>query len=270
MAKKSKVLERIKQEFSAYKIEVDEETRQVRIEHKELEKGLTLDLPRLESKFENKGEDGLQDTVTYIQETFAAMKKQKSLSGKEQNIYPVIRSTSFPTETEDGRALIVEPHTAETRIYYALDQGKTYALIDQQMLENEGMNEQKMKEAARFNIRSLSITTRADNVAGNRFYFVNTNDGYDASRILNDAWVNEVAESIDGELALAVPHQDVFILADIQNEQGYDVLAQMAFKFFGEGRMPITALPFIYEEGKMDPIFILARKKPKGMPNEDK
>ncbi|QQK81188.1 DUF1444 family protein [Salicibibacter cibi] len=263
MEKKSKVLQRIEQEFSEHKIDVDEESRQVRIEHEEFGTGLTLDLPRLETKFENKGEEGFQETAAYIQETFAAMKKQKSLSGSEQMIYPVIRSTSFPTETEDGKELIVEAHTAETRIYYALDQGKTYALIDRKMLDREGMSEQKMKEAARFNIRSLSIPTRADDVAGNRFYFVNTNDGYDASRILNDAWVKEMAESINGELALAVPHQDVFILADIQNEQGYDVLAQMTFKFFGEGRMPITALPFIYEEGKIEPIFILARKKPK-------
>ncbi|SDI79109.1 DUF1444 family protein [Natribacillus halophilus] len=263
MAKKSKVLERVRQAFSDHKVDYDEEQEQIRIEHGEIGKGLTLDLPRLESKYENKGEDGFTETLAYIQETFDAMKKQKSLSGREQMIYPVVRSTSFPTETEDGRTLIYDEHTAETRIYYALDQGKTYALIDQQMLEDEGISEQKMKEAARFNVRSLATPLKADDVAGNRFYFVNTNDGYDASRILHEAWVKEMAASVEGELALAVPHQDVLILADIQNDEGYDVLAQMTFKFFGDGRMPITALPFIYDDGKLDPIFILARKKPK-------
>ncbi|MBB6448115.1 uncharacterized protein YtpQ (UPF0354 family) [Geomicrobium halophilum] len=263
MAKKSKVLERIKQQFSDHKVSFDEDNQQIRIEHEQLGKGLTLDLPRLESKYENKGEDGFKETVNYIQETFRAMEKQKSLSGKEQMIFPVVRSTSFPKETEDGRALISEEHTAETRIYYALDQGETYALIDEDLLEREGMSEQRMKEAARFNIRSLPAPLKADDVAGNRFYFVNTNDGYDASRILNEAWLKEMSASIDGELALAVPHQDVLILADVQNEHGYDVLGQMTFRFFGDGRVPITALPFMYEEGKLDPIFILARKKPK-------
>jgi uncharacterized protein YtpQ (UPF0354 family) len=62
---------------------------------------------------------------------------------------------------------------------------------------------------------------------------------------------------------VAVPHQDVLIFADIVNERGYDVLAQLALQFFGEGRVPVTALPFIYENGELEPTFILAQRKPK-------
>ena len=31
-----------------------------------------------------------------------------------------------------------------------------------------------------------------------------------------------------GTMAIAIPHQDVIIIADVQNETGYDILAQMA------------------------------------------
>jgi uncharacterized protein YtpQ (UPF0354 family) len=60
---------------------------------------------------------------------------------------------------------------------------------------------------------------------------------------------------------LAVPHSDVLIIADIRNNTGYDVLAQMAMSFFTSGRVPITALSFLYENGELEPIFILGKNK---------
>lgn len=99
-------------------------------------------------------------------------------------------------------------------------------------------------------------------MAGNTFYFLNRNDGYDASRILNVQLLQDMKEKAEGTLAVAVPHQDVLIFADIKNDQGYDVLAQMAMHFFSSGRVPITALPFLYEDGELEPIFILAKNKP--------
>lgn len=103
---------------------------------------------------------------------------------------------------------------------------------------------------------------KADRVAGNDFYFVSTQDGYDASRILNQSLLDKVEKQIEGTMAVAVPHQDVLIFADLKNDTGYDVLGQMTMSFFANGRVPITALPFLYEDGKLEPIFILAKNKP--------
>ena len=62
-------------------------------------------------------------------------------------------------------------------------------------------------------------------------------------------------------MAVAVPHQDVLIIADLRNEVGYDVLAQMTMSFFTNGLVPITALSFMYENGKLEPIFIMGKNK---------
>ncbi len=62
-------------------------------------------------------------------------------------------------------------------------------------------------------------------------------------------------------MAVAVPHQDVLIIADIRNKTGYDILAQMTMSFFTKGLVPITALSFIYEDGKLEPIFILGKNQ---------
>lgn len=235
----------------------------LRIEDKNSKKGVTLSISKLAAKWTTRKEAAIVEAVHYVDEALQAMTSSVSIKGNEKNIFPVIRSTSFPTRTGENKELLFDDHTAETRIYYAIDRGTTFSLITKEMVENEQEDKGRIKEMALFNLRSLKTEPKKDVVAGNTFYFINQNDGYDASKILNDQLVKQFQTIAEGELALAVPHQDVLIIADIINETGYDVLGQMVFSFFTNGRTPITALPFVYDNGKFEPVFILAQKKRK-------
>lgn len=241
----------------------DREKDLLRIENKQTRRGITIELPGVIAKWQEQKDKAIDETVYYVVEGLTAMQEEIQLSGQERNIFPVIRSTSFPSEAEEGVPFFFDSHTAETRIYYALDRGKTYRLIDKRLLEREGWQESHVRETALFNVRSLPTEFKQDEVAGNIFYFFNSNDGYDASRILNESLLNKMKAKVEGTIAIAVPHQDVLIIADIRNNTGYDVLAQMTMSFFTSGRVPITALSFLYEEGELEPIFILGKNKSK-------
>lgn len=241
----------------------DREKEEMRIELKKTGKGVTVTLGSILAKFEGNVDKAAEETVYYVNEALEAFAAGEHMTGKEAQLYPVIRAASFPDKSAEGIPLYWDEHTAETRIYYAIDLGSTYRLIDENMLKKEGWSKEHVREAARFNARSLPIQTKQEQVAGNVFYFLNTNDGYDASRLLNDRFLKDMADQVEGEMAVAVPHGDVLIIADIRNETGYDVLAQMAMSFFASGRVPITALPFIYEDGHLEPVFILAKNKPR-------
>ncbi|MCT8137329.1 DUF1444 family protein [Anaerobacillus sp. CMMVII] len=245
------------------RISYDRDEQRLRIEDINLNKGVTLSVSKLAAKWAEKKEQAIDEAVHYLESALEAMATPVSLKGNEKNIFPVIRSTSFPTHSGDEKELVFDEHTAETRVYYAIDRGVTFTLLTREMLEEEQLEQSKIKEMALFNIRSLKTDAKIDVVAGNTFYFINQNDGYDASKILNEQLLKQYATAAEGELAIAVPHQDVLIIADIKNETGYDVLGQMVFSFFSSGRTPITALPFIYENGKFEPVFILAQKKTK-------
>jgi uncharacterized protein YtpQ (UPF0354 family) len=236
---------------------------QLRIASKQSGKGITISLGGIIAKWHDEKEKAIDEVVYYVDEGLKAMEDPMQLTSFEKKIYPVIRSTSFPTEAEEGVPFLFDEHTAETRIYYALDMGKTYRLLDSKIVEKEGWTEKRIKEIALFNVRSLSTPLKDDLVAGNHFYFLNTNDGYDASRILNKGFLNVMEKKITGTMVLAVPHQDVLIIGDIQNDTGYDVLAQMAMSFFTNGRVPVTALSFLYENGELEPIFILGKNREK-------
>ncbi|HEX6923172.1 MAG TPA: DUF1444 domain-containing protein [Bacillales bacterium] len=257
---KKKLEERL--ERPGWKFTFDREKDKLRVEDEQTGKGMTLSLPGLISKYEQENEAVIDEVVHYVEQGLKAMAEDQMLDGKEKKVFPVIRSTSFPTETKDGKLLIYEDHTAETRIYYAVDLDNSYRLIDETMMADQQWTTENIHEMARFNLRSLESPLKKDEVAGNTFYFVNENDGYDASRILNQSLLEEMAGKAKGTLTVAVPHQDVLIFGDIENEQGYDVLGQMAMSFFSNGLVPITALPFVYEEGELEPIFIMAKKKP--------
>ncbi|WP_332697580.1 DUF1444 domain-containing protein [Halalkalibacter lacteus] len=235
----------------------------LRIEDDEIKKGVTLSLKPLLAKWERKEFGSIDEVVRYVEVGLEAMKMKPSIAGNEKKIFPVIRATSFPTETKEGYGLLYDEHTAETRIYYVIDLGESYTLIQEPMLEETAFTKDEIREVAMFNVRSLPQPLMEDTVAGNRFFFLRAKDGFDASRILDQSLLEKMEKQATGQLAVAVPHQDVLIFADIVNERGYDVLAQLALQFFGEGRVPVTALPFLYENGELEPTFILAQRKPK-------
>jgi len=244
--------------------EYDREEERLRLEHKKLFQGMEIGLSAIFGKYKQEGEKALDEVIYTIDETFRAMEIEQSEGlKKEAPIYPIIRSTSFPKETKAGVPFITKEHTAETRIYYALDLGKTYRIIDEKVLEQLGLQRDEMMESALFRAQSLPIDYKKDEVAGNYFYFVNHNDGYDATRILNRSFLKEMRERVEGHMTVSVPHQDVLIIGDLRNDTGYDVLAQMAMHFFSVGRVPITSLSFIYDQGKLDPIFIMAKGRDK-------
>lgn len=241
----------------------DREKEEMRFENSDTKKGVTVALGGILAKFEGNVQKAAEETIYYVNEALNAFDGAGKKEEKEKRIFPVIRAASFPKEAEEGVPLFYDDHTAETRIYYAVDLGSTYRLIDEKLMAKEKWTAEQIRETARFNLRSLPLEMKQDTVAGNVFYFLNSNDGYDATRILNERFLKEMSEKVEGDMTVSVPHGDVLIIGDIRNETGYDILAQMAMSFFAAGRVPITGLSFVYEDGRLEPIFIMAKNRPK-------
>ena len=263
---RDKLKARLKHLDVEFKFDREEETlRIVRIDN---HKGVTIKLNAIVAKYEEQKEKIIDEICYYVEEAIAQMGDEEINNVEDIQIMPVIRATSFDKETKEGHAFVLTEHTAETNIYYALDLGKSYRLIDENMLQTLNLTAQQVKEMSLFNVRKLECRYSTDEVKGNIFYFINTNDGYDASRILNTSFLNYIQHQCEGEMLVGVPHQDVLILADIRNKTGYDVMAHLTMEFFTKGLVPITSLSFGYDNGHLEPIFILGKNnKQKRDPN---
>lgn len=250
------------------KFSYDREEETLRIYRTDNHKGVTVKLQSIVAKYKEQKEDIVDEIVYYVEEAISQMGGTALEDLKDINVMPVMRAPSFQKENNEGTPFVYEEHTAETLTYYALDLGKSYRLIDEDMLKELQITKQQLKEMALFNVRKLDNPYKTDEVKGNIFYFVNSNDGYDASRILNTRFLNEFEHQCEGEMLVAIPHQDVLIIADIRNKTGYDVMAHLTMEFFTKGLVPITSLSFGYEEGHLEPIFILGKNnKQKRNPN---
>lgn len=243
-----------------YRTSYDRENEVLRVERATDRFGVNVRLAPIVAKAKVRGKVAADEVIDYIQTALTA-DGDISLLGQEASVYPVIRSNSFSKTTKSGEALVMTPHTAETAIFYALDRGNGYRLIEERHLTQE-MTRERLDALARENVKKLPTEMKEDQVAGNPFYFLSTRDGYEASRILNDEFLRVMERRIEGEMLVGVPHQDVMIVADIRNDQGYDAMQQLMFDFFTNGRIPVTALPFQYDAGEFEPIFIVGKKTP--------
>ncbi|WP_368864214.1 DUF1444 domain-containing protein [Staphylococcus sp. 11-B-312] len=263
---RDKLKDRLKHLDVKFSFNRDEET--LHVSRNDNGKGVTVKLSTIVAKYKEQKENIVDEIVYYVEEAIEQMKGEALSETENIEIMPVLRSPSFDKKEKEGNSFVIDKHTAETNIYYAVDLGKSYRLIDEQMLEKLNLTKQQVKEMALFNVRKLENKYKTDEVKGNIFYFVNSNDGYDASRILNSTFLNDIQAQCEGEMLVAVPHQDVLIIADIRNKTGYDVMAHLTMEFFTKGLVPITSLSLAYDNGHFEPIFILGKNnKQKRNPN---
>ena len=263
---RDKLKDRLKHLDVKFSFNRDEET--LRVSRNDNGKGVTVKISTIVAKYKEQKENIVDEIVYYVEEAIEQMKGEALSETENIEIMPVLRSPSFDKKDKEGNSFVIDKHTAATNIYYAVDLGKSYRLIDEQMLEKLNLTKQQVKEMALFNVRKLENKYKTDEVKGNIFYFVNSNDGYDASRILNSTFLNDIQAQCEGEMLVAVPHQDVLIIADIRNKTGYDVMAHLTMEFFTKGLVPITSLSLAYDNGHFEPIFILGKNnKQKRNPN---
>src|SRR5699024_8343751 len=89
---KKKVEERLKN--PAYRTSYNRDNNVFRIEWKESKQGMSMRLPQLVAKYNERGDAEIDELVSHVQEALKIMNEEHQLTGMEKHIYPVIRSTS--------------------------------------------------------------------------------------------------------------------------------------------------------------------------------
>ena len=253
------IIEKLDSKRNDFEFRFNRKDEALRVERKDNKKGVDIELAKAVQKAKN-NENFIDEIIYYIDETLSRM-ADEPVNLDQAMIYPVVRATSFHKETKEGDAFITDDHTNETRIYYAIDLKNSYRLIDEALASSFDMSHEDIRVLAFNNLENLKIDYKKQTVQENDFYFVNHNDGYDASRILNEKFLNEMYDICEGEMMVGLPHQDVLIIADVKNQVGYDIMAQMMMQYFAEGLTPITSLSFSYMDKKLQPVFILGKQK---------
>ncbi|MGG1661256.1 DUF1444 family protein [Brevibacillus sp. NRS-1366] len=179
------------------------------------------------------------------------------LIGQEQKVFPVLRHASLINKNPER--WVAKPHTADTFLLYALDLGEGYTLIERSLLTDAPWSEEQLHQNAMENLQKLPFQVKTQEVAGNRIHFISPSDGYAASRILLDPVIRQFDAAKQGDsLGVAIPHQDVLIIADMVGDAGANLLARLTYDFASKGQVPISVLPFYWEDGELTPFLVVS------------
>lgn len=174
-------------------------------------------------------------------------------------IYPVIRHLSFLKEK--GTHPMYRNHSPETIIVYGIELPFGYMVITEGQGKEEGITEEELYAQAIHNLSTLDVSYKIDQLGENVFYFFSYEDSYSASRILNSQLMSQMKDKIKGKMGVAIPHQDVLIIADLRDGKGASALSQIAFDFAMQGDTPISPLPFMFEGEMLEPYIAIRHKK---------
>jgi len=218
-----------------------------------------IPLEPLYRRVEDKPDERRTALYAFVSRVLAAVRghtADRTLAGRESRIYPVLQHASLLRENS-GR-WVSRPHTEETAILYALDHGEGYTLIEREALAEAGWSEEELHRHAMANLQGMPVPIKTQLVGPNRIFFISPRDGYAASRVLLTSMLEEMERSKTGDaLGVAVPHQDVLIVADLHGETGATLLARLAQDFAAKGPVPICPLPFFWEKGELVPFLVV-------------
>lgn len=216
-----------------------------------------ISLEQLYQQVERNPDERRQSLYSFVDHVTAAIRArgvERNLHGREEEVFPVLRHAS----QAQGSSWISIPHTEETVVAYALDHGEGYSLITAGLLTSAGWSQEKLHQCAMNNLQRLPFSVKTQQVGDTAVHFISPTDGYAASRVLLTPHLEEMDRTKKGStLGVAVPHQDVLIVADLHDDHGAQLLARLAYDFASKGPTPICPLPFFYEQGELTPYLIV-------------
>lgn len=208
--------------------------------------------------------EALYSFVAHVVAGIKGMIDNRELKDHEDLVYPVLRHVSFAANHPGNHQLVVREHSSESIVAYAVDRGEGYLLIDHAMLEEAGWSEEELHQYAMKNLRKLPLSVRTQVVAGNTIHFINPKDGYAASRVLMTELLDQYDQGKKGEaLGVAIPHQDVLIIVDIQDSTGMQLLSRLTYDFASKGDIPISPFPFIYRDQTLESYIVIQHSQGK-------
>src|SRR5699024_7802863 len=65
------------------------------IEWAETKRGITIRLPNVVAKYNERGDEAIDELINHVNESLKIMNETPELAGKEKYVFPVIRASSF-------------------------------------------------------------------------------------------------------------------------------------------------------------------------------
>ncbi|MGB9752838.1 MAG: DUF1444 domain-containing protein [Roseiflexus castenholzii] len=147
-----------------------------------------------------------------------------------ERLFPMLKPIGLLAFVRDRRLpmLVYRPFLADLIITYVVDEPQSVAYINEQHLDQWGVSERDIHEAALRNLRRRTDERVPYAMIGEddqRLFIFNSNDGYDATRLLLTDILADWAQRVCGQLVIGIPNRDFLIALGDENP---DILRSVA------------------------------------------
>jgi uncharacterized protein YtpQ (UPF0354 family) len=169
-----------------------------------------------------------------------------------ERVFPMLKPLSLLATVRERKLpmLVYRPFLADLMIAYVIDEPNQVAYINEQHLERWGIAEHELHEQALQNLRRRTDERGNYTAAGTgeqRLIIFNTQDGFDATRLLLPSLLERWRPEFSGRMVIGVPNRDFLILF---SDSDSTILANLAHQI----QMDATNR----EHGLTDQLFTLA------------
>lgn len=177
--------------------------------------------------------EGLEAVAESLLRSLRSYDPARAVSSFEQlreRIFPMLKPIALLAEVRERKLpmIVYRPFLADLIITYVIDEDASVAYINERHLERWEVAEHELHARAVENLRRRTDERGNYTVVGEgaqRLVVFNTQDGYDATRLLLPAVIERWRGDFPGRMVIGVPGRDFLIIFSDADEQ---ILANVA------------------------------------------
>lgn len=171
-------------------------------------------------------------------------------------IYPMLKPLTILATVQERHVpmLAYREFLADLIIAYVVDEDRSVTFINEDHLARWDVSVQDIHERALKNLqqRTTENINYVSAGAGEQQLFIfNSNDGYDATRLLLSGILNEWAESIVGNLLIGIPNRDFMIAFSDADDEIVQAVARQVQADAAQREYSLTEQLFTFVDGQV-------------------
>lgn len=173
---------------------------------------------------------------------------QQEFAELRERLYPLLMDPVQIQEKGQGQ-MVSGPIAEGLLVIYGIEEpGDKIRYVQYQDLRDWGISHTTLHVTAIRNLERKTESvriTKLDMPEGGRPMFIwNVEDGYDAARILLPKWLEELRESVPGNLVMGVPHRNWMVAIGDADPSLVDVVRRKVTSEHHSAEFPVS--PYLY------------------------
>ncbi len=174
--------------------------------------------------------DAVVQTIVSVLTRDIPIRDRSDFALLRERIFPMLKPIGLLAFVRERRLpmLVYRPFLADLIITYVVDEPQSVAYINEQHLEQWGVSEREIHETALRNLRQRTDERTPYMMVGedeHQLFMYNSQDGYDATRLLLTDILADWAQRVSGQLVIGIPNRDFLIALGDANP---DILRSVA------------------------------------------